>query len=191
VYATAARTELFFRQVIGRFVRRTPAPKAQMSYLLMPADTRLKALAARIEEERNHALEVGAGGEEDERAEDRRQKAEAAGFEALSSSAYLDEAFSSYAAPDDELQLFYESPPTKHQSPITTHPEPETAYERRERLRDRRARLVADLSRLTGEPYNAIHARLNRATGAKSVAAATADQLERANELLLRELRSA
>src|SRR5206468_6504999 len=57
VYATAARTELFFRQVIGRFVRRTPAPKAQMSHLLMPADPRLKLLAAQIEEERNHALE--------------------------------------------------------------------------------------------------------------------------------------
>src|SRR4051812_767060 len=67
VYATAARTELFFRQVIGRFVRRTPAPKAQMSYLLMPADLRLKALAARVEEERTHALR-----EEAERAEGER-----------------------------------------------------------------------------------------------------------------------
>ena len=27
VYATTARTELFFRQVIGRFIRRTPAPQ--------------------------------------------------------------------------------------------------------------------------------------------------------------------
>jgi hypothetical protein len=30
---------------------------------------------------------------------------------------------------------------------------------------------------------------MNQATGAKSVAAATADQLERANDLLVRELR--
>jgi hypothetical protein len=57
-------------------------------------------------------------------------------------------------------------------------------------LRDRRARLVADLSRITGEPYKVIHGRLNRATGARSVGAATVDQLERANELLIRELRS-
>ena len=27
VYATTARTELFFRQVVGRFIRRTPAPQ--------------------------------------------------------------------------------------------------------------------------------------------------------------------
>jgi superfamily II DNA or RNA helicase len=189
VYATAARTELFFRQVIGRFVRRTPTPKAQMSYLLMPADGRLKALAASIEEERNHALEKGAA---DAVERERAERSEASQFHALSSSAYLDDAITSFTAPGDELQLFYEqapsSPPPAAQDPRPATPA--TAYEKREQLRDRRARLVADLSRITGEPYKAIHARLNRATGAKSVAAATADQLERANELLLRELRS-
>ena len=30
VYATSARTELFFRQVVGRFIRRTPEPREQM-----------------------------------------------------------------------------------------------------------------------------------------------------------------
>jgi superfamily II DNA or RNA helicase len=191
VYATAARTELFFRQVVGRFVRRTPAPKAQMSYLLMPADLRLKALAARVEEERNHALQEPVEGEEEgARSEERDRDSQ---FHALSSSAYLDEAFSSSYQPGDELQLFYEPEPAAPRSSLlapSQPPAPETAFERRERLRDRRASLVADLSRLTGEPYKAIHARLNRATGAKSVSAATADQLERANELLLRELRS-
>src|SRR4051812_27803009 len=186
VYATAARTELFFRQVIGRFVRRTRAPKAQMSYLLMPADGRLKALAARVEEERNHALEQGAG-EETQKAESRER--EEAGFEALSSSAYLDEAITSFTAPGDELQLFYEQAPSPP-PPAAPDPRPATPFEKRGRLRDRRARLVADLSRITGEEHKVIQARLNRATGAKSVAAATADQLERANDLLLRELRS-
>ena len=28
VYATSARTELFFRQVVGRFIRRTPGAAA-------------------------------------------------------------------------------------------------------------------------------------------------------------------
>jgi superfamily II DNA or RNA helicase len=186
VYATAARTELFFRQVIGRFVRRTPTPKAQMSYLLMPADLRLKALAARIEEERNHALEQGAGDEERQRAESREQENR---FEALSSSAYLDEAITSFTAPGDELQLFYEQAPSPPPPAPPPPAPPLSPYEKRERLRDRRARLVADLSKITGEPYKTIHARLNRATGAGSVSAATADQLERANELLLRELR--
>lgn len=58
VYATAARTELFFRQVVGRFIRTTPSPRRQMSYLLLPADGRLKKLAFEIERERNHALDL-------------------------------------------------------------------------------------------------------------------------------------
>jgi superfamily II DNA or RNA helicase len=196
VYATAARTELFFRQVIGRFVRRTPAPKAQMSYLLMPADLRLKGLAAKVEEERNHALEVKPEGEE-ERPE-RGERGEDSQFHALSSSAYLDDAITSTAHGDD-LALFYDGPPkppaapeppiTNHQSPVPDPPT--TAFEKREQLRDRRARLVADLSRITGEPHKTIHGRLNRETGAKSVSAATAEQLERSIELLLRELRRA
>jgi len=61
VYATAARTELFFRQVVGRFIRTTPSPRRQMSYLLLPADGRLKKLAFEIERERNHALDLAPG----------------------------------------------------------------------------------------------------------------------------------
>ena len=64
VYATTARTELFFRQVIGRFIRRTPAPKDQMSHVFLPSDPKLKELAAQIEEERNHALVLEPAGDE-------------------------------------------------------------------------------------------------------------------------------
>src|SRR6201991_2454629 len=63
VYATSARTDLFFRQVVGRFIRRTPEPKDQMSHLFLPSDPTLKRLAAQIEEERNHALTLEPAGE--------------------------------------------------------------------------------------------------------------------------------
>src|SRR5829696_7815180 len=69
VYATSARTELFFRQVVGRFIRRTPAPRHQMSHLFLPSDPSLKRLAAQIEEERNHALVAKPEGEAIERGE--------------------------------------------------------------------------------------------------------------------------
>ena len=185
VYATAARTELFFRQVIGRFVRRTPTPKAQMSYLLLPADGRLKALAAQIEEERNHALEQGAGedGPEQER---ERSEAEQA-FHALSSSAYADDLITSSIHGDD-LQLFYEPSQLTHAAPAPAPELEEASYTRRERLREERNRLVAELCRRTGEAHRQIHARMNRATGAKSVAASTVEQLEGANAHLRREL---
>jgi superfamily II DNA or RNA helicase len=196
VYATAARTELFFRQVIGRFVRRTPAPKAQMSYLLLPADLRLKALAAQIEEERNHALEQKPGADEEQPERERATGDQA--FHALSSSAYADDAITSSIHGDD-LQLFYEPPPpgappaVPRPSPATPRRAPalreEPAYARRERLREERNKLVADICRRTGEPHRQIHARMNRATGSASVGAATVDQLERANALLAAELR--
>ena len=108
VYATAARTELFFRQVVGRFIRRTPAPARQMSHLLLPADARLKALAFAIEEERRHALDLSPGlaeedleGELDEIPDEEREPGE--GFASLSSSqAELDGAILS----ETTMQLF-------------------------------------------------------------------------------------
>ncbi len=96
VYATAARTELFFRQVVGRFIRTTPSPARQMSYLLLPADGRLKQLAVEIERERRHAIDL-APGLKDELieldAEVPERPEPGSSFQALSSSAAeLDEA---------------------------------------------------------------------------------------------------
>jgi superfamily II DNA or RNA helicase len=187
VYATTARTELFFRQVVGRFIRRTPAPRSQMSHLFLPSDPALKALAAQIEEERNHALVAETEGEAVERGE---RAAADDPFRALWSSARRDDDVLQTTQPGDALQLFAEpSPPTP--SPAlaaftTTEPVAESAHERRERLRDARRSLVSVLSRATGEAHAAINARINREVGAPSVAKSTVDQLERANALLER-----
>jgi superfamily II DNA or RNA helicase len=206
VYATAARTELFFRQVVGRFIRTTPGgPRRQMSYLLMPADFRLKALAHEIEVERRHALDLSPSGEDEEASEEwdevDPEKGEGAGFAALSSGdAELDEAIMS----ETTLQLF----PTDDPKPVAKKPivtedpvaraealaeshkpdERESAYQARERLRAERSRLVGDLARRTSKSHRDIQARINRETRVKSVAGATIDQLERGNELLRREL---
>jgi superfamily II DNA or RNA helicase len=200
VYATAARTELFFRQVVGRFIRATPGPRRQMSYLLMPADSRLKALAHEIEAERRHALDLAPGAEEEEGAElddpDPEQRKPGEGFAALSSGdAELDEAIMS----ETTLQLF----PTDDPKPVAKkkvalaepaalreerEPERESAYAARERLRAERSRLVGDLARRTNKSHREIQARINRDTGVRSVASATIEQLERGNAILRREL---
>jgi len=198
VYATAARTELFFRQVVGRFIRRSPFPRAQMSHVFLPADRRLKALAAQIEEERNHALElVPVDAEPLVEVERVPSEEEAGGFHALSSVARRDEDVLRTTEPGEALSLFGEPEPEPRGSAaleaFTAAPEPagETSYERRERLRGERQALVAALTRRTGEPHRAIHGRVNRATGAKSVGAATVEQLERSIVLLEREARRA
>jgi len=199
VYATAARTELFFRQVVGRFIRSTPGPSRQMSYLLMPADPRLKALAHEIELERRHALDLSPDAEEDEGEEmdDPRPEPEpGGGFAALSSGdAELDEAIMSETA----LQLFPTEDPASRakkaaalaraaSAPENPEPERESAYAARERLRGERSRLVADVARRGGKSHREVQARINRATRTRSVTSATIEQLERGNAMLRREL---
>jgi superfamily II DNA or RNA helicase len=199
VYATAARTELFFRQVVGRFIRTTPRPRRQMSYLLMPADPRLKALAREIELERRHALDLSPLGEEeedDETDDGPEQRKPGEGFAVLSSGdAELDEAIMS----ETTLQLFPtddpESPARKAAAPASPEaasenlePERESAYATRERLRGERRRLVADVARRTGKSHREVQARTNRATRTPSVTSATIEQLERGNAMLRREL---
>jgi superfamily II DNA or RNA helicase len=200
VYATTARTELFFRQVVGRFVRRTPAPRSQMSHLFLASDPALKRLAGQIEEERNHALAAKPEGEAVERGE-RGEPGEP--FRALWSSARRDDDVMRTTAPGDALQLFADAQPapspalaafggtatstTTTPPAVPSRPAEETAFERRERLREERRALVSAISRRTGEEHRAINARVNRDVGATSVAKATMDQLERANRLLERE----
>lgn len=187
VYATAARTELFFRQVVGRFIRRTPGGSTQMSYLLLPADEKLKRLALQIEEERRHALELMATQEAEIERGERSEPGEA--FEALSSTgATLDDAILSATT----LQLFAtdDEPPPAALAAFQAKGA-EASFQSRERLRERRKALAAQVTRRSGEPHSHVHARINRATGAKSVTAATVEQLETGNEMLLRELRGA
>ncbi|HET7443884.1 MAG TPA: DEAD/DEAH box helicase family protein [Solirubrobacterales bacterium] len=199
VYATAARTELFFRQVVGRFIRATPRPRRQMSYLLMPADPRLKALAHEIEEERRHALDLSPAAEEDESEEfddpGQEDGEPGGGFAALSSGdAELDEAIMSATTlqlfPTDDPQPAPKKAATLAKSKAASEDEPqrESAYAARERLRGERSRMVGDLARRSGKSHREIQARINRATGVRSVANATIDQLERGNEMLRREL---
>jgi len=204
VYATTARTELFFRQVVGRFIRRSPSPRRQVSFLFLPSDLTLKTLANRIEEERSHAIELKPGVEDgllDEPPE--RVRSEPGDmFEALSSDARPDEEI----AVGENLSLFGDPEPrpsaafvafTGGGAPAQGAPaaelataagDPGSSYQRRERLREERSKLVSQRARTTRETHREINARINRAVGVRSVADATLEQLTKANELLRREL---
>ncbi len=204
VYATTARTELFFRQVVGRFIRRSPAPRHQMSHLFLPSDLTLKTLANRIEEERNHAIELKPGIEDGELDElpERRASEPGASFEALSSDARPDQEILVRTLPGENLQLFGDPEPTPSAAyqaftagaaavpagAASAAGDPSSSYERRERLREERAKLVSQRARTSGEGHREINARLNRAVGVKSVGDATLEQLAKANEVLRREL---
>lgn len=195
VYATAARTELFFRQVVGRFVRRTPAPRRQMSYLFLPADPELKALAARVEEERRHALELNPALEEREAPAERSE--DSGGFVALSSSARLDDVIRSTTSEGDALHLFADdsSPDfSTRAAPVAEvveapAPAPEPTHVRRRKLRERRSDLVREVARKRRQSHREVNGWINRAVGLRSVADATVEQLEKSVARLERELR--
>jgi superfamily II DNA or RNA helicase len=56
VYATAARTALMFRQIVGRFVRTIPGRPPEPSWVYLPAEQTLRRHAAEIESDLRHAL---------------------------------------------------------------------------------------------------------------------------------------
>ena len=208
VYATTARTELFFRQVVGRFIRRSPRPRHQMSWLFLPSDLLLKTLASRIEEERNHAIELKPGVEEGELDEPpERRRSEPGVYEALYSDARPDEQI----AIGENMMLFADPEPARARpseaflafggglaETVRAEPaavelpsaadDPESSYQRRERLREERSKLVATLARRGREQHREINARINRLVGAPSVGKSTLEQLEKANERLRREV---
>ena len=91
VYATSYRTPLFFAQAIGRFVRARDSH--EIATVFLPAVRPLLALAAEMEQERDHVLETKTDPEEDllepvhEHEETEPDSDDASEYEALSAEA--------------------------------------------------------------------------------------------------------
>jgi hypothetical protein len=184
VYATAAKTPLVFRQIVGRFVRTIPGRPLEPSWLFLPGDAVLRAHADEVERELRHVLrpveEPDGLDEVPERRETERGEVEA---------------FVPVAA-DVAPQLALFGPPGGAPAPAPSFapaaPEPAEAtmpaFERRALLRDKRHRLVADLRRSQGGSHAEINRWLNRSCGIRRVEDASIDQLERSIDLLLGRL---
>jgi superfamily II DNA or RNA helicase len=195
VYATAARTALAFRQIVGRFVRTAGGTPGGLSYLFLPADPTLARYAAEVETELRQAARPRAELDEplDEReavARERSEPGERIEWEPLLAD----------VAP--QLTLFGgPEAATAASAAAVAVPKPATPpagdaaaiplYARREALRKRRHELVSELRRMTGEGHAPINARLNRLTGVARVEEASVEQLERSISLLLDELTAA
>jgi hypothetical protein len=190
VYATAAKTALVFRQIVGRFVRTIPGRPVEPSWLYIPADPILRDHAATIEHELRQALrrpdhdDLGLAFEP----ADRRQteRSEELAFEPLSAD----------VAP--QMTLFgspaaVSSHPFAAPLPAGSGPAPEAerqlpAFERRVLLRSERHRLVSEVRRRDGTSHREINAWLNRKLGISRVEEATIIELERSVELLVGKL---
>ncbi|HEY3774620.1 MAG TPA: DEAD/DEAH box helicase family protein [Solirubrobacteraceae bacterium] len=195
VYATAAKTPLIFRQIVGRFVRTIPDRPQEPSWLYVPADPVLRDHAATIEHEVRRALrrpgETDPAELEEPRERRETERTPTLDFEPVSAD----------VAP--QMSLFggrAAAPAPKPTSAAARWLTPEEdaaadpvhdsvpAFERRARLRDERHRLVSEVRRRDGTSHREINAWLNRAVGITSVDQATLPQLERSVELLMGKL---
>jgi superfamily II DNA or RNA helicase len=189
VYATAAKTPLIFRQIVGRFVRTRPGRAADMSWLYLPGDPVLQAHAADVERELRHVLRPPSEADPfalDERDEAREtERSEEPAFVPVAADVAPQLAL--FGAPGGAVP----APPRVAPAPAAVaDDEPDdppelAAFERRALLRDKRHRLVADLRRRDGRSHAEINRWLNRSCGIRRVEDASRDQLERSIELLL------
>jgi superfamily II DNA or RNA helicase len=196
VYATAAKTALIFRQIVGRFVRTLPGQAVEPSWLYVPADPVLREHANSIEHEISRALRGRTEAdeiEELERAARRETEPTPPEFEPLSADvAPQMSLFGGPAAPARPIATTPWAVPAADPQAEERNGEPQArevpAFERRARLRDERHRLVSEVRRRDGTSHREINAWLNQKLGITSVEQATLDDLERSVELLVGKL---
>jgi len=200
VFATTTTTELFFRQVVGRFVRWQAGVGRQSAHLFIPDDVRLRSAALDIAADRRHSLR------REERADPADHPSDDAGeaFDRptegtddgqLSLFAVISAVATDAVMPDDELHdepvdmdpdpaLVLELPappllPGSGRAPGDTAGGDETLMEHKARLRASNTSLARDLARWTGMTHAQVNAELNRLVGLQRIGDATADQLDR------------
>jgi superfamily II DNA or RNA helicase len=196
VYATAAKTPLIFRQIVGRFVRTIPGRAPEPSWLYVPADPILRDHVATIEHElvrirRRGDGEDEAAGELDELTA-RRMTERTAAPDFVPLSADVAPQMTLFGTPEPAAPAATPSPAAARWATALAQESPsprsEAAFERRARLRDERHRLVSEVRRRDGTSHREINAWLNRKLGISSVEDATVTDLERSVELLVSKL---
>jgi superfamily II DNA or RNA helicase len=191
VYATAAKTPLIFRQIVGRFVRTISGRPIEASWLYLPADPILRAHASAVEGELRQSLRRVSedDGIFDEPREPRQtERSETPDFVALD--ADVAPQLTLFGAPPKPAPAAAASAAAAARraeaAAKAAEPEaPRAHFEVRAGLRSERHRLVSDLRRRDGRSHAEINTWLNRAVGVTRVEDATIYQLERTIELLL------
>jgi superfamily II DNA or RNA helicase len=182
VYATTTRTKMYFRQFLGRIVRRIPTLKSlQVAYCYLPADPTLTRLAEEIENEIRHCIRPK--GENDdlfERSEERKtDKPDRPSWEALSSH---NSGLSSVIVHGNQLTLFAGDHSAELHSVVTQKvearlDEKRTRAEEKAFLTAELRKLVNMLHKRTGRTHAQIHAQINGQQKVKSQTACTEKQL--------------
>ena len=193
VYATTITTKMYFRQFLGRIVRITPEPEGvQVAYCYLPADIRLKILAAEVEREQRHHITAKLDKEElpelieEELPDEGDPKPVWQALHAKNSGV------ESIIVHGGQMALWSDPalvPPQALmkqavQKRVSERIVPLTKSERKVELSQTVSTLVGQYHHRSGNPYHHIHAALNRAQRVNSQGECTEEQLEQRIELL-------
>lgn len=196
VYASRVTEELFVTQVIGRIVRKPKEHRHGESYFFYPKDPRLVAIIEKIEEELRLYYEEANKNRNGGACQKKRVEKTFDGNKPVDWDAII--AGSSYSMEEialvDSLRREFETMKDtslhdllkfakkvyqKRMEDETDGQKPEKSYtERRTELRSLIQSGVGVLESITREPYNEIHTKLNRQTGAQDKDTASIAQLE-------------
>ena len=171
VYGTNVLTEMYFRQVVGRFVRMQDGmPKPQRAWLYLPKDPILAHYARQIKAERDHVLEdIMPAGQRDLFG---RVTVSTKEYMPLNAVARID----TLIGEEDAIGEDGVAAPTD--SVISLH-------EQKQDLRDVHRVLVSSVARKSGIDHRRLNAELIARTGGR-VDQATAEQLKKRIQLLER-----
>ena len=189
VYATATRTKLYFRQFVGRIVRRQAnVPGLQVAYLYVPADPTLHRLAEELETECRHSLSRQ-NLELFSDVADNRERPEpiARNWTPL---AAQNSGVDAVIVQGNQLSLFnyvngYEDIRTAVDREVEVHIEDRlTRTESKQQIAAEIKRLVGLIHRRSGKPHSQIHTQLNRTQHVRSQVYCTESQLVERKRLL-------
>ena len=212
-WMTSYRTPLFFAQGVGRVVRARSA--AESATVFLPAVRPLLALAAELEQERNHVI-TPAADQPDDLLDILRVEAEPSDAERIELvdadasfahvlhggravvAAPLSEEDEDYLGlpgiltPEQTAALLAQRDSTARRRAAGARPEPTSAepvaWRAGAELRREVNRLVGILAARTGTPHRQIHGELRRAVPGPASAAADAELLERRRDHLMERL---
>jgi superfamily II DNA or RNA helicase len=200
VYATHWITELFFRQVVGRFVRVLPGIEEQSAFLYIPKEEALVSFAQRIKEERDHELDQEI--EESKTPRDKIEMTQSTVFAPLTAVAQLDDVIFDHqsiqqreieearsiaaqcgimSVPPEMLARAFRlrgTPLVVDTPPVVVQPKLDTIREQKDKLRKIIKRLVAQVIHESHESldYQTVYYTLMKIDGTK-IDLCTVDQL--------------
>jgi superfamily II DNA or RNA helicase len=171
VYGTNVLTEMYFRQVVGRFVRMQDGmPKPQRAWLYLPKDPVLAHYARQIKAERDHVLEeIMPAGQRD-----------LFGRVTVSTNEYMP----LMAVARVDSVIGEEDARGESQTAVSAEP-PVSLHEQKQDLRELHRLLVSAVARAGGIDHRRLNAELIARTGSR-VDQATTEQLRKRIQLLER-----